>query len=359
MALRVENTNQINVSNHALAMVLDAFRYGQSFMQTEIAMLEDISDMTVSRAARRLRRMGVLDVREEVDADGVNKRHTVYPRDISSLLVIDISGNVFRTALLDTSLNILMNSEHIYNPIFDFEDNLRMLLNGACKSGLVDEWRNREVIHSLPYNPERKERMRRSRAKRIARLVAKMKTCFRPLARLGIIMPNEYTFSSLGVCPLDEERIRQTVDEFFEFRTDACLSPGEAFLTGAPSVIASGASAVALANARSALIFGSGGLFGNKSFSVYLCRDGARSPWALPDGAAKEIAFAPLRNDVPLKRNVMRITEYFTPDIIAYEKDFRVKADICAIETQCRAIILGAGIILRESAWREYVRFAE
>ena len=343
----------------AVHSVLDAFRYGQSFMQTEIAMLEDVSNMTVSRAARCLRRMGVLDVREEVDAGGINKRHTVYPRDISSLMVIDVSGNVFRATLLDTSLNILMNAEHIYNPIFDFEDNLRMLLNSAYKSGIVDKWKNREAIHSLPYSPQRREKMRRSGAKRIAKLVAKMKTCFRPLVRLGIVMPNEYTFAALGVSPLDEGSIRRTAEEFLGCKADVCISPRDALLTGAPSVIASGSSVVALANARSVLIFGSGSPFGNKPFSVCLCRDGARSPWRFPDGSDGRLAFAPLKNDVSPKRNVERITDYFAPDIVAYEKDLHVRADVDSVVTDQRAILLGAGIALRDSAWREYVQYEE
>lgn len=339
--------------------VLNSFVYGESFIQSEISALVGVSDMTVSRAVRQLRKMGVLDAREEVDGDGVNKRHTVYPRDIASLLVIDISGVVFRMSLMDTSLNTLMSAEHIYNQIFDFEDNFRMLINQAVTSGLVETWRDREVVHSLPYSPNRKERMRRSRAKRVAKLVAKMKTCFRPLVRLGIVMPNEYTLSALRVSAPAEEVILHLAEELLMHKVDLCLSPREALLSGAPSVIARGSSVAALANARSILLFGEGSPFGDRPFSAFLYREGARAPWVLPDGGKERLALAPLKEGVPLWVSVRRIIEYFSPDIVGYEKDFRVRTDINAVVTSHRAVILGAGIALRNSAWEEYCRYAE
>ena len=359
MELKTARMNTVAVSSEAITAVLDSFRYGKSFLQTEISALVGVSDMTVSRASRYLRRAGVLDVREEVDSGGVNKRHTVYPRDISSLLVIDLSGDVFRAVLMDTSLNILMSAEHIYNNIFDFEDNLRVLLNEAYRIGLIDTWKDREVVHSLPYDLNRKERMRRSRAKRVAKLVARMKTCFRPLVRLGVVMPNEHTLSALRTCAPDSELIRRCVEDTLGREVDASLSPKDAFLLGAPSVIASGASVATLANARSMLLFGNGSPFGDQPFSVFLCRKGARAPWVLPDGTMGRLAYAPLRTDVPPKRNVARIIGYFTPDVVGYEKDFRVQTDGEVIVTSHRATLLGAGIALRDSAWKEYVRFAE
>lgn len=347
--------NGISVSQEAVSGVLGAFSYSKSLLQTEISALSGVSEMTVSRAVRLLRAEGVLDIKEEVDECGLNKRHTVYPRDVSSLLVLDLSGATFRGVLLDTSLSYLSELEYIYNPMFDFEDNLRKFLNLAEINGLVEKWKAREVIHTLPYSPRRRERMRRSRAKRIAALVARMKRSFSPIVRLGMIFPDGQTKSSLSVHLPPMARIRKIIGEILERDVDALLSAREAFLIGAPSVITSRSSVATLANARSMLLFGSKALYGELPYAAFLCRREARAPWGLPDGAAEALAISPLKQSIPINASMLRMTAYFSPDIVAVDKCLKSKADVNTVLWSDReAVTVGAAILLRDNAWQEY-----
>ncbi|MBE6694500.1 MAG: hypothetical protein E7589_07030 [Ruminococcaceae bacterium] len=345
----------ISVSREAVSSVLGAFSYSKSLLQVEISALSGVGEMTVSRAVRLLKSEGVLDAKEEVDGCGLNKRHTVYPRDVASMLVLDLSGATFRAVLLDTSLSYLSELEHIYNPTLDFEDNLRKFLNLAQINGLIEKWKAREVIHTLPYSPRRRERMRRSRAKRIAALVARMKRSFSPIVRLGLILPDGETGNSLPVCLPPKARINKTVGEILERDADALLSAREAFLIGAPSVIASCSSVATLANARSMLLLGGDALFGDCHYLVLLCRKEARAHWGLPDGAAKSLAITALKQGVAIDKSLRRLTAFFEPDIVAVDKCLKAKVDVNAVSWSDReAVTVGAAILLRDSAWREY-----
>jgi hypothetical protein len=356
----IQHCNSISVSQDAIKAVLDTFIYSADLTQSEISQLAGISEMTVSRAVRRLKQDGILDSREHIDAKGSRKHTVIYPRDIASILIFDLSGATMDAVLFDTSLTPIGQAQYIYNSMFDYEDNLRKFLNIALSDNTISQWNSRKITPTLPYGPRRNERMRRSRAKKIAGLVAKMKLCLPPVTKLGIILPNEYTRAAIGADACSAELIYRTVCDVTLCESVVCFSAREAVMEGAPSVSARAAvkaavKRTALADARSLLFVGNGIPFGNKDFILYMCRSGAHAAWRLPDGADGDSFFASTQTFVS-KEYLSTIVDFIKPDIIAVDENLFSKAPFDnSIPTDGRhTATVGAAIILRRSAWEEY-----
>ncbi len=356
MEIRQNSNSIISVSQSAVNAVLDTFIYSESLTQSEISRLSGVGEMTVSRAVRRLKQDGILDSREHIDAQSSRKHTVIYPRDIASLLVFDLSGKAMRAVLFDTALTPLGTVEYVYNSMFDYGDNLRKFINIALSDEAISRWNSRRIAPTLPYDIHRKGGMRRSRAKKIAGLVAKMKLCLPPIAKLGIILPNEYTLSAIGADACSAERIRRIISDMTLCEKVVCFSAREAVMQGAPSVTAIAvAEPTAIADARSLLFAGNGSPFGDKDFILYMCRSGARAAWRLPDGAEGDSFFAPIRNHSS-KEYVSAIAAFTKPHIIAVDKDLfsRSPLDDSILADSKLTSAIGAAISLRRSAWEEY-----
>lgn len=346
-----KNTNN-SVSEKTLEAVLNAFEYSQSLTRSEIARLCGRSEMTVSRAVRKLNIGGILDLREEID-EGGHKRHAVYPRDTASILVLDLSGRNMIAVLFDTALNTVAKIEYIYNGIFDHGDNLIKFLSLVNKSGVLSKWKERKIAPTLPYSVHRKEVMRRSRAKRIAGLVAKMKLCAPPILQLGIIMPNGHTLRAIGANGISNDRIHQIVCDMLGFEDTVCFCARDAVIQGAPSVTASLLrSAPRLADARSLLFFGIGSLCDTDSYALLLCRSGARAAWRLPDGASDTTCFCRIESSCA-NEYIRVLSDFVNPDILIADQRISGSGEKTA-DTALTAA-LGAAIALRRSVWEAHL----